>query len=119
MTGVQTCALPILFERGIDPDVENPEHCHAHSEVPDEWPPLEEILAYQGQVRDRARTLLKDVDFAKDHGVGRALWIGFEHEGTLSSVCMSEYLHFHTHLRYDLRCCLNCLSPPRRFWRLM
>ena len=27
-----------IFERGIDPDVDNPEMCHDHSEVPDEWP---------------------------------------------------------------------------------
>lgn len=74
-----------MFERGIDPDVENPEHCHAHSEVPDEWPPLEEILAYQGRVRDRARSLFREVDLAKDRRIGRTLWIGFEHEGTLST----------------------------------
>ena len=72
-----------MFERGIDPDVENPENCHAHSEIPDEWPPLKEILAYQGRVRDRARALYKDADFGKDRKIGRALWIGFEHEGTL------------------------------------
>src|SRR5690606_33720017 len=32
-----------IFERGIDPDVDNPELCHAHSEIPDEWPALSEI----------------------------------------------------------------------------
>ena len=72
-----------MFERGIDPDVENPENCHAHSEIPDEWPPLEEIVAYQGRVRDRARALYNDSDTGRDRKVGRALWIGFEHEGTL------------------------------------
>ena len=24
-----------IFERGIDPDVDNPERCHQHSEIPD------------------------------------------------------------------------------------
>src|ERR1700743_913960 len=42
---------PQIFERGIDPDVDNPEQCHDHSEIPDEWPPVDEILAYQQQVR--------------------------------------------------------------------
>lgn len=70
-----------MFERGIDPDVENPENCHAHSTIPDEWPPLKEILAYQGRVRDRARSLFEDADSEKDRKIGRALWIGFEHEG--------------------------------------
>jgi L-histidine Nalpha-methyltransferase / hercynylcysteine S-oxide synthase len=49
-----------IFERGIDPDVDNPEQCHSHSEIPAEWPPLEEIVAYQGRVRSRVKTLYKD-----------------------------------------------------------
>lgn len=67
-----------IFERGIDPDVDNPEHCHAHSEIPDEWPPLQEILAYQDQVRAKVERLIKGQDIPRH--IGRALWIGFEHE---------------------------------------
>lgn len=69
---------PQIFERGIDPDVDNPENCHAHSEIPDEWPPLEEILEYQDQVRSKIRTLYDMQDIPRN--VGRALWIGLEHE---------------------------------------
>jgi L-histidine Nalpha-methyltransferase / hercynylcysteine S-oxide synthase len=67
-----------LFERGIDPDVDNPEHCHAHSEIPDTWPPLEEILDFQENVRARVRTIMESVQL--DRKVRRAMWIGFEHE---------------------------------------
>jgi len=69
---------PEIFERGIDPDVDNPEQCHAHSEVPEKWPPLEEILAYQDKVRTKIRKL-SSMQVIPRH-VGRALWIGFEHE---------------------------------------
>lgn len=69
-----------IFERGIDPDVEDPEQCHAHSEIPDEWPPLDEILDYQERVRNRARCILGDSSALKDRTLGEALWIGFEHE---------------------------------------
>jgi hypothetical protein len=69
---------PRIFERGIDPDVDNPEHCHAHSEVPDEWPPVEEILDYQNRVRAKVQKLYKLQDIPRP--IGRALWIGFEHE---------------------------------------
>jgi hypothetical protein len=69
-----------IFERGIDPDVENPEHCHAHSEIPDEWPPVEEILAYQKTVRRRVRALYDSEIEAGPRNVGRAIWVGFEHE---------------------------------------
>lgn len=69
---------PQIFERGIDPDVDNPEHCHAHSEIPDEWPPLPEILAYQDRVRAKIAGLTKGQNIPRD--IGRALWIGFEHE---------------------------------------
>jgi ergothioneine biosynthesis protein EgtB len=40
-----------LFSRGIDPDVDDPSHCHAHPEIPDSWPPLAEVLAYRDRVR--------------------------------------------------------------------
>jgi hypothetical protein len=69
---------PQIFERGIDPDVDNPEHCHDHSEIPDEWPPLGEILAFQEQVRAKVERLSKSQDIPRH--IGRALWIGFEHE---------------------------------------
>ena len=69
-----------IFERGIDPDVDNPELCHAHSEIPDEWPPVHEILTYQGRVRARVESLYADgIDNIPRH-VGRAIWVGFEHE---------------------------------------
>lgn len=70
-----------IFERGIDPDVENPEKCHAHSDIPDTWPPSEEIISFQEQVRDRARSIYSIGDAAKNAKISRALWLGFEHEG--------------------------------------
>lgn len=68
-----------MFERGIDPDVDDPAKCHAHSEVPDTWPPTDEILAYQHRVRDRIR---KQYELGTYSGaqVGRCLWLGYEHE---------------------------------------
>lgn len=69
---------PQIFERGIDPDVDNPEHCHDHSTIPDEWPPLEEILSFQNAVREKVATIYDGHDLPRD--IGRALWIGFEHE---------------------------------------
>lgn len=81
----QTATTPAsyhtLFERGIDPDVENPEKCHAHSEIPAEWPPLKEIIDYQDRVRARTRGMFSAEGYNTDPKIGRALWIGFEHEG--------------------------------------
>lgn len=69
-----------IFERGIDPDVDNPEQCHVHSEIPDEWPSVEEITAYQGRVRDRLGKLYKGGVENLPRQVARAIWVGFEHE---------------------------------------
>ena len=69
-----------IFERGIDPDVDNPEKCHAHSEVPDAWPKLEEILTFQKRVRERVVKLYKSGQAYSDNWMGRAVWLGFEHE---------------------------------------
>ena len=72
-----------IFERGIDPDVDNPEHCHAHSDIPDSWPPVGEILEFQDRVRNRVRLLYRTKKAETDRKLGRALWLGFEHEGAL------------------------------------
>ena len=69
-----------IFERGIDPDVDNPQHCHAHSAIPDDWPPLEEMLDYQVRIRQRMRSLYDSGAAYEDMNAGRALWLGFEHE---------------------------------------
>lgn len=67
-----------IFERGIDPDVDDPSRCHQHSEIPDEWPSLDEILSYQERVRDRLRTVYERGEMPRS--VGRAVWLAFEHE---------------------------------------
>lgn len=69
-----------IFERGIDPDVDNPENVHAHSEVPDSWPHIDEILRFQQGVRKRVTALYESDQAYNDLWTGRALWLGFEHE---------------------------------------
>ena len=89
-----------IFERGIDPNVDNPEQCHAHSEVPDKWPSLDEILAYQRRVRNRVKCMY-DSNASADARIGRTLWLGYEHE------CM----HLET-LLYMLIQSDKTLAPP-------
>ncbi|KAE8385965.1 Aldehyde/histidinol dehydrogenase [Aspergillus alliaceus] len=69
-----------IFERGIDPDVDDPEKCHSHSEIPDEWPALDDILDYQARVRSRVQSIYQRGDLSENRILGEALWIGFEHE---------------------------------------
>ncbi|KAF6841865.1 duf323 domain protein [Colletotrichum musicola] len=69
-----------MFERGIDPDVDNPEHCHWHSEIPEEWPPVEQIIQYQQNVRERLKDLYKDGIHQIPRSVAQGIWVGFEHE---------------------------------------
>ncbi|KAK6065870.1 duf323 domain protein [Seiridium cupressi] len=69
-----------IFERGIDPDVDNPELCHSHSEIPDEWPQLAEILQYQNDVRARLIGLYSGGTEQISRHVARAIWVAFEHE---------------------------------------
>jgi L-histidine Nalpha-methyltransferase / hercynylcysteine S-oxide synthase len=93
-----------IFERGIDPDVDNPEKCHAHSEIPEEWPTVVEIEQYQQRVRSRLRQLY-GLDGAVENGlsrrVRRGMWVGFEHEA----------MHLET-LLYMLLQSDKVLSPP-------
>lgn len=90
-----------MFERGIDPDVDDPEICHDHSELPSVWPTVEEILCFRQSVCDRITALYADGRASSDRKIGRALWIGFEHEG----------LHLETFL-YMLLQSDRVLPPP-------
>ncbi len=52
-----------IFERGIDPSIESGECTHSHSKVPEkpeDWPKLEEILAYRAAVAQRVYGLYDD-----------------------------------------------------------
>jgi formylglycine-generating enzyme required for sulfatase activity len=69
-----------IFERGIDPDVEDPTKCHDHSEIPEAWPLLDEILQHQQTVRKRAEALYASEEATTNPRVARAMWLGFEHE---------------------------------------
>jgi len=75
-----------LFERGIDPDVDDPEQCHPHSEVPnklEDWPSLPDILQFQGRVRARLMSLYDDIDSGRrllTRRLGRLLFMTVEHE---------------------------------------
>ncbi|KAJ8591598.1 hypothetical protein M405DRAFT_814114 [Rhizopogon salebrosus TDB-379] len=76
-----------IFERGIDPHVDDPEHCHRHSEVPtkdEDWPTLGTILAFRDRVRARLLALYDDFASGKrkiNRNVGRMLAMTLEHEG--------------------------------------
>ncbi|RSM19686.1 hypothetical protein CDV31_001573 [Fusarium ambrosium] len=90
-----------IFERGIDPDVDDPSKCHDHSELPDVFPPLSEILEYRERVKSRIKRLYETGQAHSNRCIGRALWIGFEHEG----------LHAETFLFMTIQS-PNILPPP-------
>lgn len=71
-----------IFQRGIDPDVDNPELCHAHSAIPDRWPGLNEILRFTADVRRKVAAMYDHTGRLKDitPDLPRAMWLAFEHE---------------------------------------
>jgi L-histidine Nalpha-methyltransferase / hercynylcysteine S-oxide synthase len=60
--------------------VDNPEMCHDHSEIPDSWPPLTEILDYSDRVRARIVESICSGHAYADRRLGRGLWLAYEHE---------------------------------------
>ncbi|SJL07664.1 related to TAD2-tRNA-specific adenosine deaminase 2 [Armillaria ostoyae] len=98
-----------IFERGIDPIVDDPSVCHPHSEVPTEdkdWPSLNSILLFQNRVRERLLSLYRDMETGKKpltRKMGRVLFMTYEHEA----------LHAETLLYMLLqRAGTGTLSPP-------
>ncbi|KAF5547030.1 hypothetical protein FPHYL_10322 [Fusarium phyllophilum] len=90
-----------IFERGIDPDVDDPSKCHDHSELPGVFPCLGGILLYREPLKERIKSLYQTERPYTDRCIGRALWIGFEHEG----------LHAETFLFMTIQS-PNVLPPP-------
>ncbi|KAI0922139.1 hypothetical protein AcW2_006917 [Taiwanofungus camphoratus] len=76
-----------IFERGIDPHVDDPEYCHAHSEVPEkdeDWPTLGEVLAYRDRVRARLGKLYEELETGTrvlTRRLARTLMMILEHDG--------------------------------------
>ena len=66
-----------IFERGIDPDVDNPDICHSHSLVPDTWPEVSSILRFRDAVRDKLKLVLKS---PKTKRIERVLAMVYEHD---------------------------------------
>ncbi|KIK69776.1 hypothetical protein GYMLUDRAFT_34174 [Collybiopsis luxurians FD-317 M1] len=75
-----------IFQRGIDPNVDDPTQCHPHSEVPqndEDWPSLNSILRFRTRVRARLLKLYGDFATGKQlltRRAGRVLFMTFEHE---------------------------------------
>ncbi|KAH9819961.1 histidine-specific methyltransferase [Melampsora americana] len=75
-----------IFERGIDPDMEDPSICNAHSKVPehqDEWPSLSEILDFKDSLRARISNVYKSIEdqsVVLKRSLARVLWMIYEHE---------------------------------------
>lgn len=98
-----------IFERGIDPHVDDPDHCHVrlvlwayphsltntqnHSEVPEcdeDWPVLSQIIDYRDRVRQRLVKLYAELESGErllTRRIGRTLMMILEHEGFHVEVC--------------------------------
>ncbi|KAJ7874794.1 C-type lectin protein [Mycena olivaceomarginata] len=76
-----------IFERGIDPHVDDPDHCHNHSDVPEcdeDWPTLDTIMGFRTGVRGRLLQLYEELSSGKrmlTRNIARTLVMTLEHEG--------------------------------------
>lgn len=77
-----------IFERGIDPIVDDPDHCHSHSEVPErdeDWPVIEDVLKYRDAVRTRVvRRIYEEMERGErplTRRMARTLMMVHEHDG--------------------------------------
>lgn len=110
-------AFADIFERGIDPDMDNPTICNPHSNVPNnesDWPSVSSILQYQKLVRNRLRRLLLNLEADKLTTVNRSNEGRLSHQRTGRVICMCfehEAMHLET-LLYMLVQSPNLKYPP-------
>ena len=77
-----------IFERGIDPNVDDPDQCHSHSEVPErdeDWPVIEDVLQYRDEVRGKViKRLISEMESGErplTRRAARTLMMVHEHDG--------------------------------------
>jgi L-histidine Nalpha-methyltransferase / hercynylcysteine S-oxide synthase len=58
--------------------MEDPTQCHPHSNVPDAWPSLPQLLGFRDRVRQRVAVMYEKGNLSQKEK--RALWLGYEHE---------------------------------------
>lgn len=102
-----------IFERGIDPDVDDPTQIHPHSEVPtkpEDWPSLEEILQFRDNVRKRLRKLYDEAEHRSlTRKEARSIFMAFEHEA----------MHAETLLYMLLQSPLTLAPGPEPNWPVL
>ena len=79
-----------VLHRGIDPDVDDPTQCHAHPDVPEHWPALDDILAYRDHVRS---AIVESLDEITTHASTKLM---AKHNRVLSMVIEHELMHQET-----------------------
>ena len=98
-----------MFSRGIDPDVDDPAHCHQHPEVPDRWPSVAAVLSYRDRVRD---ALLAAIGQIGDSDVAHPMARGVR---VFSMVIEHEQMHQETLLYMLQRLPVERLRRPEDF----
>ena len=56
----------VSFERGIDPDVDDPSQVHCHSECLEEWPSHDEYERYDWEVESAMKTRVRKSGMTAD-----------------------------------------------------
>ncbi|GAA5902514.1 hypothetical protein JCM6882_002772 [Rhodosporidiobolus microsporus] len=94
-----------IFERGIDPDVDEGECKHWHSEVPQtdaDWPQMDEIVDYERRVRERVRSVYERFEGKWTRRMARVLMMTLEH----------EQMHWETAIYICLQASTSLNLPP-------
>lgn len=99
---IEPKSFATIFERGIDPHVDDPDHCHNHSVVPEkdeDWPHLGQVLAFRDRVRDLVLKTLDEMENgerALTRRMARTMVMMHEHEGfhiEVSNIFRHDLLH--------------------------
>lgn len=130
-------AMQYIFERGIDPNVDDPTKCHVsrgsnawscilmhalqqpHSEVPEkdeDWPSHSTILDFQERVRARLSSLYAELESGRrqlTRKIARVLFMTLEHEAYHTEVgIFTFFLPYVIHKSNHRHCSICLYSVP-------
>ncbi|EPX71206.1 sulfatase modifying factor 1 [Schizosaccharomyces octosporus yFS286] len=93
------------FQRGIDPDVENPEQCHWHSQTPPKWPSPNELRSYEVASWQNHILKLLDGSHALSPSQKRILWLCYEHVAMHIETTLYIYVQSFQHPKQNNTLC--------------
>lgn len=102
------------FQRGIDPDIEDPSKCHWHSEVPESWPSPDQLREYEKESWEYHIVKLCKAMDELSTSEKRILWLCYEHVAMHVETTLYIYVQSFQNANQTVSICGSLPEPAEK-----